>query len=157
MLQSISSNRLRTTVAQENGKSFLYLIFDTFDPLRLHASTLKPEMVERAILIQDAEDRNRLYALLVPFKRHLAAMVPAGTFHLDPSHPHRQNLDAFRDWLDAHGIDKRELLFAEPDSYERITTQGVVRSTDFSSREEGETVQQFNTWRLDGGLSCISV
>ena len=157
ILQSTSSTRLRTTVGHEEDKSFLYLIFDTFDPVRLHASTLRPEMVERVILIQDLCDRNRLYALLAAFKRNLAALVPAGVLHLDPDHPHRHNLDAFRDWLDRHGIDKRELRFAEPASYERIVTQGVVRSTEFSNREDSEIWRQFNGWRLEGRLSCISV
>jgi len=157
MLQSTNSTRLRTTVAHEEDKSFLYLIFDTFDPVKLRASTLRPEMVERVILIQDLGDRNRLYALLAAFKRNLAVLVPAGAFHLDPDHPHRRNLDAFRDWLDRHVIDKRELRFAEPASYERIVTQGVVRSTDFSSREDSEVWRQFNCWRLEGRLSCISV
>lgn len=157
MLQSTNSTRLRTTVGHGEGKSFLYLIFDTFDPVRLHASTLRPEMVERVILIQDLGDRNRLYALLAAFKHNAAALVPAGALHLDPDHPHRHNLDAFRDWLDRHGIDKRELRFAEPASYERIVTQGVVRSTDFPSREDSEIWQQFNGWRWEGKLSFISV
>ncbi len=157
MLQSTNSTLPRTTVAQEEGKSYLYLIFDTFDPLKLHASTLRPDMVERVILIQDLGDRNRLYALLATFKRNLAVLVPAGALHLDPDHPHRHNLDAFRDWLDMHVIDKRELRFAEPESYERIATQGVVRSIDFSSREDSEIMRQFNGWRLGGRLSCISV
>lgn len=157
MLQNINSTRHRPTATHEEGKSFLYLIFDTFDPVKLHASILRPDMVERVILIQDLGDRNRLYALLAAFKRNLAVLIPTGTLHLDPDHPHRHDLDAFRDWLDMHGIDKRELRFAEPATYERIVTQGVVRSTDFSNREDSEVWQQFSGWLLQGRLSCNSV
>lgn len=147
-LQSTHVTQLRSTFAQEESKSYLYLIFGTFDPLRMHASALKPIMVERVILIQDLGDRNRLFALLAVFKRNLAVLVRAGVFHLDPDHPHRHNLDTFRVWLDEHGIDNRELRFTEPGSYERIATQGVVRCDDFSGREDSEIRKQFIDWRM---------
>ena len=147
-LQNMTFSRPRGTVTREEGKSYLYLIFGTFDPLCLHASALKPKMVERVILIQDLGDRNRLFALLAVFKRNLAVLVRAGVFHLDPDHPHRHNLDTFRVWLDEHGIDNRELRFTEPGSYERIATQGVVRCDDFSGREDSEIRKQFIDWRM---------
>lgn len=156
MIHNASSTQPRNEIATDGDKSYLFLIFGTFDPVGMQ-SNLMPEMVERVILVQDLGDRNRLYALLATFKRNLAVLVPAGTFHLAPDHPNRQNLDSFRAWLDKHGIDKRELRFAEPGSYDRIATEGVVRSSDFSTREDSDILRQFNCWRLEGRLSCISV
>lgn len=157
LLQNTLNSRPRGTVSREDGKSYLYLIFDRYDPRDPKTSILKPSMIERVIFVQDLEDRNTLFALVAVFKRNLAVLIPSGIFHLEPGHPKRSKLDEFRDWLDEHGISERDLRFVEPGGYERINTLGVVRAEDFSSRVENEIKGHFISWRIGSDLPFIGL
>ncbi len=156
-LQNMAVSRPRGTATREEGKSYLYLIFDKYDPRDPQESVLKPSMVERVIFVQDLEDRSTLFALAAVFKRNLAVLIPAGIFHLEPGHPKRPNLDTFRDWLDRHVITERELRFVEPGVYERVSTLGVVREEDFSNRADAELKGHFISWRTGSDLAYIGL
>lgn len=156
-LQSMTTSRPRVSVPTEDGKSYLYLIFDRYDPRHPQTSILKPAMVERVVFVQELGSRDTLFALAVVFKRNLAVLIPAGVFHLEPGNPKRAELDAFRDWLDENGISNRDLRFVEPGVYERISTVGVVRAEDFSEREDKDIRDHFVGWRMGSELTYLGL
>ena len=151
LINSIPLRKVPLHIA--DAEDYLYMIVERIDGRIPDVSLVNAAQIERVVFIQDLDNRNNLYALLVVGNRNLAVLVRTGAFHLDPGHPGRVVLNAFRNWLEAHGVVRRELRFAAAGTYERIIVQSFVRQNDLSSRQDPEQLRLFNAWNINNATT----
>jgi hypothetical protein len=134
--------------AQQNGFRMILLI-DVVDCDALHKCIVKPEACRKALLVQDAGEKNDLFALLMVDDRR-AVLVRQGSMNLAATGGGGMlKLQMFRHQLDKSGIRTKELRFCAPGTYATHLAGGGERFDPqwFAPASFPDIVERFTAWR----------
>ena len=123
-------------------------LIDEVDCDALHKSIIKPEALKRAVLVQDAQRKDHLFALLMVDARR-AVLVRPGTMSLHSVTVNAMlKLQAFRTQLDKADVRGRELRFCAARTYEdRAASADQFDPAWFEAPTFPDLVERFAAWR----------
>lgn len=111
----------------------------------LDKTIVKAAALKRAVLVQDAEDRDDLFALLhVDDQR--AVLVRSGNMSLQSTDTGQRKLLAFRNELDRCDISPRELRFCQSGTYNAVWDKPMFDPACFVP-VGADLAQRFASWR----------
>jgi len=112
-----SARTLQRDGAAQQIRFEMIQLIDIVDCDALHKCIVKPEACRKAVLVQDAGEKNDLFALLMVDDRR-AVLVRQGSMNLAVSGGGGMlKLQMFRHQLDKSGIRAKELRFCAPGTY----------------------------------------
>jgi hypothetical protein len=97
-------------------------LIDKISSDQLDKCIVKPTAITRVTLVQDADRRDCLFALLMVGDDR-AVLVKAGSLNFAAEQGGKLRLHAFRNDLNRFGIGPRELRFCAPGAYERADSE----------------------------------
>ncbi len=124
----------------------LIQLIDSVECGDLERSIVKPKALTRAVLVQDAAERDSLFALLFVDERR-AVLVRAGNMNFDSTGGGRQQLLRFRNELDRANVSAREFAFCLPGTYSRAWDAPSFDSAWFTDLTFADLVARFVDWR----------
>ena len=138
----------RNGATQQNRFEMIQLI-DAVDCDALHKCIVKPEACRKAVLVQDAGEKNDLFALILVDDRR-AVLVRQGSMNLAVSGGGGMlKLQMFRHQLDKSGIHAKELRFCAPGIYTMHLAGGAEQFDPqwFVPASFPDVVDRFTAWR----------
>jgi len=123
-------------------------LIDEVDCDGLQKSIVKPEALKKAVLVQDAQRKDHLFALLM-VDAERAVLVRPGTMSLNSiAVSSTLKLQAFRTQLDKADVRGRELRFCVPRTYEdRAANAEQFDPAWFVAPTFPDLVERFAAWR----------
>jgi hypothetical protein len=123
-------------------------LIDKVDCDALQRSIVKPEAIKKAILVQDAGNKDELFALLMVSDKR-AVLVTQGAMSLNAGTVGSGlKLQTFRTLLDKADIRAKELRFCAPGTYrEKAQNAEKFDSAWFVEPTFPDLVSRFASWR----------
>jgi hypothetical protein len=123
-------------------------LIDAVDCDGLQKSIVKPEALKKAVLVQDAQRKDHLFALLM-VDAERAVLVRPGTMSLNSvTVSSTLKLQAFRTQLDKADVRGRELRFCAPRTYEdHAANAEQFDPAWFVTPTFPDLVERFAAWR----------
>jgi hypothetical protein len=123
-------------------------LIDQVDCDSLHKSVVKPEAFKKALLVQDAERKDQLFALLMVGDKR-AVLIKQGLMSLHSATVTATlKLQAFRTLLDKADVRGKELKFCAPRTYEEHAANADRFDLEwFVPPTFPDLVERFALWR----------
>ena len=144
-----SARTLRRDGAVQQNRFEMILLIDVVDCDALHKCIVRPEACRKAMLVQDAGEKDDLFALLMIDDRR-AVLVRQGSMNLAASGGGGMlKLQMFRHQLDKSGIRTKELRFCAPGTYATHLASGAEHFDPqwFVPASFPDLVDRFTAWR----------
>ena len=123
-------------------------LIDKISSDQLDECIVKPTAFTRVTLVQDADARDCLFALLMVGDDR-AVLVEAGNINFASDAGGNLRLHAFRNDLNKFDIGPRELRFCQPGAYEHAVEAQCFDRAEFVPTTMPDHVERFAAWRSD--------